>query len=66
MIRLVIDNGVQTITERCDDCGCHVRNLTIDDILVKKNNDMIVKNSKGEEVTNTENPRPTCKCEHCS
>ena len=37
MIRLVIDNGVQTITERCDDCGCHVRNLTIDDILVKKN-----------------------------
>ena len=36
MIRLVIDNGVQTITERCDDCGCHVRNLTIDDILVKK------------------------------
>ena len=66
MIRLVIDNGVQTITERCDDCGCHVRSLTIDDILVKKNNDMIVKNSKGEEVTNTENPRPTCKCEHCS
>ena len=36
-----------------------------DDILVKKPTDMIIKNSKGEEVTNTK-PRAACYCTHCS
>ena len=66
MIRLEIKNGVQKITERCDDCGCHVNNLIIDDILVKGDTDMIIKNSRGEEVTRTKLNRPTCKCENCS
>jgi len=66
MIRLEIKSGVQTITEVCDSCQCHVNNLTLDDILVKGNTDMIVKNSKGEEVTRTKLDRPECKCDHCN
>tara|TARA_R100000152_G_C6765995_1_gene190874 strand:+ start:88 stop:291 length:204 start_codon:yes stop_codon:yes gene_type:complete len=66
MIRLEIRNGVQKITEVCDHCKCHVNDLTIDDILVKGKTDMIIKNSKGEEVTRTKLDRPECKCEHCS
>ena len=66
MIRLTIKKGVQKITERCDNCGCHVNNLTLDDILVKGKTDMIIRNSKGEEVTRTKLNRPDCKCENCS
>ena len=66
MIRFTSKKGVQRITEICDTCKCHVRDLTVDDILVKaKNSDLIVKNSKGEEVTRTKLDRPECKCEHC-
>ena len=65
MVRYEKRSGVQTITEVCDDCKCHVRDLTIDDILVKGNTDLIIKNSQGEEVTNT-SPRGECKCENCS
>jgi hypothetical protein len=64
MIRLTIKKGVQTITEICDTCKCHIRNLTTDDILVKGKTDLIIKNSKGEEITNTD-PRPKCYCEDC-
>ena len=66
MIRLVIKNGVQTLTEICDDCKCHVRNLTTDDIMVKGNTDLIIKNSQGQEVTRKKHNHMTCKCEHCS
>ena len=67
MIRLQIKNGVQTITERCDVCGCHVNNLTTDDILVKNpKTSLTIKNSKGEEVTRTKLNRPECKCNHCN
>jgi translation initiation factor IF-1 len=65
MIRMTIKNGVQTLTEICDKCKCHVRNLTTDDILVKKKTDLILKNSKGEVITNTK-PRGKCYCEHCT
>ena len=65
MIRLEIRNGVQTITEVCDKCKCHVKDLTVDDILVKGNTDMIIKNSKGEEVTRETHDHMTCECEHC-
>ena len=65
MIRLEIKNGVQKLTEVCDHCNCHVNDLTVDDILVKKDSDLTIKNSKGKEVTNT-SPRPKCYCEHCN
>ena len=64
MIRLTIKKGVQTITEICDTCKCHIRNLTTDDIMVKGNTDLIIKNSKGEVITNTE-PRSKCYCDSC-
>jgi len=63
MIRLQIKKGVQTLTEVCDHCKCHIRNLTTDDILVNKT-DMIIKDSKGKVVGNE--PRPKCYCEHCN
>tara|TARA_R100000005_G_C4926989_1_gene157646 strand:+ start:117 stop:323 length:207 start_codon:yes stop_codon:yes gene_type:complete len=66
MIRLEIKNGVQKITEICDKCKCHVKDLTVDDILVKGNTDAIIKNSKGEEVTRKTHDHMTCKCEHCN
>jgi hypothetical protein len=64
MIRLEIKNGVQKLTEICENCKCHVRNLTTDDILVKKSSHYVI-NSKGEEVTNT-SPREACYCEECA
>ena len=45
MIRLEIKNGVQTITEVCDKCKCHVKNLTVDDILVKGNMEYYINES---------------------
>ena len=66
MIRLVITpEGNQTLTEVCDNCNCHVNDLTTDDILVKGDTDMNVFNSKGEEITRTEAIRPPCKCKDC-
>jgi len=64
MIKMTIRSGVQTLTEICDTCKCHIQNLTVDDILVKSNTDLTIKNSKGQEVTNT-SPRPKCYCEDC-
>ena len=65
MVHYEVKSGVQTITEVCDDCTCHIQDLSIDDILVKGNTDLIIKNSQGEEVTNT-SQRGECKCENCS
>ena len=65
MIRLEIKNGVQKISERCDGCGKYVKDLTVDDILVKKKSDVTIKDSKGNVVTNT-SPRPKYYCEACS
>jgi hypothetical protein len=66
MIKVAITNGVQTITEICDKCKCHIQNLTIDDIMVKpaELSGVSVKDTQGNEVTRTE-PRPKCYCEHC-
>ena len=65
MIRLEIKNGVQKITEICDDCKCHVKHLTVEDILVKGNTDATVKNSKGEVITRKTHDHMNCKCDHC-
>jgi|TARA_R110000796_G_scaffold95918_1_gene201367 hypothetical protein len=56
-------SGKQTITEICEDCKCHVRNLSISDIIVKKT-DLILKDEDGNEITRTE-PRAKCYCENC-
>ena len=65
MIKMTVIKGVQTLTEICDTCKCHIKDLTINDILVKGKTDLIIKNDKGEEVTNTE-PRPKIYCNACS
>ena len=31
MVHYEVKSGVQTITEVCEDCTCHIRDLTIDD-----------------------------------
>jgi len=67
MIRLVISKeGAQKITERCDICGCHVNNLTVNDILVKGDTDMKIFDENGNEVTRTKLDRPECKCKMCN
>ena len=69
MIKLELSGGNQTITKVCNHCGCHIDNLTTDDILVKKTelSELTIKDSQGNEVTRTELPDElcNCKCEHC-
>ena len=67
MIKMTIIKGIQTITEICDTCKCHIQNLTIDDIMVKpaKLSGVTLKDSTGNEVTRT-TPRPKCYCNHCN
>ena len=67
MIKMTIINGVQTITEVCDTCKCHIRNLTVNDITVKDKTltGVTLTDSDGIEVTRTE-PRPKCYCEDCN
>ncbi len=66
MIKLTIKSGVQTITEVCEHCKCHIRDLSVNDILVKPRSldGVTVKDSDGKEVTRTE-ARDKCYCEHC-
>jgi|TARA_R100000030_G_scaffold67208_1_gene51248 hypothetical protein len=69
MIRLELGgDGTQSITKVCNQCGCHIENLEIEDIMVKANTDMIVKDKDGNEITRTELPEELkdCKCEHCN
>ena len=35
MIRMTVISGNQSITKVCNTCGCHMDDLTMDDILVK-------------------------------
>jgi len=66
MIKLTISpDGAQKITERCDACGCHVNNLTVNDILVKGDTGLNIFDSDGNEVTRTTLDRPKCTCEDC-
>jgi len=68
----IATNGTQTITKVCNMCGCHIDNLTTDDILVKPDwvdsNVLEFKDSQGNEVTRTEIPSDLkeCKCEKCN
>ena len=68
MIKLQIaSNGAQTITKVCNDCGCHIDDLEVEDIMVKANTDLIIKDKDGNEITRTELPNSlkVCQCEEC-
>jgi len=66
MIKLTIKSGVQTITEVCDTCKCHIQTLSINDILIKPDslNGVTVTDSDGNEVTRKK-ARAKCYCEDC-
>ena len=67
MIRYEIKNGVQKITEICDDCQCHVNDLEITDIITSvKNQPGITLKDKDGNVIQAKEKRNACKCEHCS
>jgi len=68
MIRYKISkDGVRTITEICDTCKCHIRDLTIADIAVNKLKGGLILKDKatGNIITRTE-PRPKCYCTNCN
>ena len=67
MIKMTKINGVQTITEICDTCKCHIQNLSVNDVLVKPKSlsGVTLTDSDGKEVTRTE-PRSKCYCENCN
>lgn len=68
MIKLQIaSNGTQTITKVCNDCGCHIDDLEVEDIMVKANTDLIIKDKDGNEITRTSLPNSlkVCQCEEC-
>ena len=69
MIKLHLSkSGTQTITKVCNMCGCHIDNLTVEDIMVKKPSDLTIKDKDGNEITRTELPDSlkVCKCEDCN
>ena len=48
MIKLhIAPNGNQTLTKVCNMCGCHINNLVVEDILVKKPSDARVFDKDG-------------------
>jgi len=72
MIKLSITAaGNQTITKVCNTCGCHLEDLTTDDILVvptwNSGSGLTIKDSDGNEVTRTGLPDnlKVCECEDC-
>jgi hypothetical protein len=67
MIRYQIIGGVTTITEICDDCGCHVNDLKITDIITKiKPQPGITLKDEDGNVLEEKSVRPPCKCTSCS
>ena len=49
-------------------CGCHIDNLTVEDIMVKRPSDLTIKDKDGNEITRTSLPNSlkVCKCEDCN
>ena len=72
MVKLVLSGGNQTITKVCNHCGCHIEDLTIDDILVvptwNSGSGVALKDSQGNQITRTKLPNnlKECQCEECS
>ena len=60
--------GEQTLKKICNHCKCEIQDLNMDDILVKADTDLIIKDSQGNEVTRTEIPDElvNCKWENCN
>ena len=65
MVRMEIKNGTMQMTAVCNHCGCHIKDLTVQDILVKGDTDAIVKDENGNEITRKDHEYNDCKCEHC-
>jgi hypothetical protein len=63
VVKLVLSGGNQTITKVCNTCGCHLDDLTVEDIMVKKPSDLIIKDKDGNEITRTKLPDSICNCE---
>jgi hypothetical protein len=72
VVKLVLSGGNQTITKVCNHCGCHIEDLTIDDILVvptwNSGSGVTLKDSQGNQITRTKLPNnlKECQCEECS
>ena len=69
MIKLhIAPNGNQTLTKVCNMCGCHIENLEVEDIMVKRPSDLTIKDKDGNEITRTELPDSlkVCQCEDCN
>ena len=69
MIKLhIAPNGNQTLTKVCNMCGCHIENLEVEDIMVKRPSDLTIKDKDGNEITRTSLPDSlkVCKCEDCN
>ena len=49
-------------------CGCHIENLEVEDIMVKRPSDLTIKDKDGNEITRTELPDSlkVCQCEDCN
>ena len=68
MIKLELKrDGTQNNTKVCNMCGCHIEDLAVEDIMVKKDSDVTVKDKDGNEITRTELPSnlKECQCEEC-
>ena len=63
MVKLHISGSTQTLTKVCNTCGCHLEDLTVEDIMVKSNTSLIIKNKDGNEITRTKLPDSICNCE---
>ena len=67
MIRVKFTSSGQQISKICNHCGCHLDDLTVEDIMVKRPSDLTIKDKDGNEITRTELPSnlKTCQCENC-
>ena len=69
MIKLKIEsNGNQTLTKVCNHCGCYMEALQVEDIMVKQNTTLTIRDKDGNEITRKEIPSDLtdCKCETCN
>ena len=70
MIKLEIKgNKQQTITNVCNECGAHIKNLGLSDIVINnKKNTITPKKEDGTDITQTELPEElkVSLCEDCN
>jgi|TARA_B100001113_G_scaffold199322_1_gene163285 hypothetical protein len=68
VIQVKFTSSGQQISKICNHCRCHIEDLTVEDIMVKKASDMKVFDKDGNEITRTELPNDLkeCKCEDCN